>query len=574
MSIFPNNSSILTKSVTCYQIPSQCPTCEFHYHPNFPKNCLCDRLGAKTSHLTSPDSSTPGTCDLTTHFASSWNLDEKKPVLGLQMLFKKTNTCSQFAPINYVVESRLIPKAAIPSKNLVCHLPVPPTFQFMRAGTLELFNIQKPLGIGKYGQVFMVSKLNDFGITSPYSDNQYAVKRMTHRLSYELEMQAYSRMYSRNITSFTKHKSTKLLKKSFSFSNTLDVRKQLRFNLHPFIMRLISSGSMRVKVDQIPDSKKEELMIQQTKTSRKRALRLFASLFTPPTAKVFLLLHDYAGGGDLHQLAFNYLKRPMHPSQAAFYIAELTEALIWLHDIGVVHQDLKLDNVLIHSDGHVALADFGLAVVPPDGPGTPFLSTITSESRHMPPEISEGGSGLIWHAVDWYSLGVLFYRLTFHVNPPQCLSNIQMSGLTGSLLQGLLCFEPKCRLGGGRLGGRTVLAHPGLQHLMLPNGCGSKLPGNLCRYMRNNIDSKTSSIQNPTKVRFKIESMGFSISQPMFPGEMEIPRWLDKLRDAIRKKRLEPPFLPLQQRDFSETSPLSSNVSYSPNPSLRPGHQL
>ena len=44
---------------------------------------------------------------------------------------------------------------------------------------------------------------------------------------------------------------------------------------------------------------------------------------------------------------------------AKFYIAELTLALDAIHQIGYVHRDIKPDNMLLDTKGHLKLADFG-----------------------------------------------------------------------------------------------------------------------------------------------------------------------------------------------------------------------
>jgi len=46
--------------------------------------------------------------------------------------------------------------------------------------------------------------------------------------------------------------------------------------------------------------------------------------------------------------------------RAKFYAAEITLAVQFLHQHGILHRNLKLGNVLVSSDGHCKIADFGL----------------------------------------------------------------------------------------------------------------------------------------------------------------------------------------------------------------------
>ena len=45
---------------------------------------------------------------------------------------------------------------------------------------------------------------------------------------------------------------------------------------------------------------------------------------------------------------------------ARFYLAELVMAVSSVHAMGFIHRDIKPDNILIDSSGHIKLADFGL----------------------------------------------------------------------------------------------------------------------------------------------------------------------------------------------------------------------
>lgn len=82
---------------------------------------------------------------------------------------------------------------------------------------------------------------------------------------------------------------------------------------------------------------------------------------------VFTFVHDqficfileYMMGGDFsHTIeTYGYLDNDV----AKFYVAEVLLAIEYLHSIGVVHRDLKPDNLLVDAQGHLKLTDFGLS---------------------------------------------------------------------------------------------------------------------------------------------------------------------------------------------------------------------
>ena len=75
-----------------------------------------------------------------------------------------------------------------------------------------------------------------------------------------------------------------------------------------------------------------------------------------------VLVVAYCPGGSLHTHVNISLKedgRGFDEHRAAFYVAEIAQAIAHLHSHGIVHRDLKLENVLVHASGHVAVSDFG-----------------------------------------------------------------------------------------------------------------------------------------------------------------------------------------------------------------------
>lgn len=130
--------------------------------------------------------------------------------------------------------------------------------------------------------------------------------------------------------------------------------------------------------------------------------------------KLYLIL-EYAQGGELfHHLA---MEKFFPENVAAFYMAEMILALDHLHHtVGVIYRDLKPENCLLDSEGHLLLTDFGLSKVAVDDPQSPGSSRCNSTGigtiEYMAPEVVRGsdisaiGPGY-GKQCDWWSLGAL-----------------------------------------------------------------------------------------------------------------------------------------------------------------------
>lgn len=121
--------------------------------------------------------------------------------------------------------------------------------------------------------------------------------------------------------------------------------------------------------------------------------------------KLYLIL-EYAQGGELfHHLA---MERMFTEEVAAFYMAEMVLALEHLHrDVGVVYRDLKPENCLLDSEGHLLLTDFGLSKVAVDENDT--CNSMLGTAEYMAPEVIQGKE--YGFPVDWWSLGALGFDL-------------------------------------------------------------------------------------------------------------------------------------------------------------------
>lgn len=76
-------------------------------------------------------------------------------------------------------------------------------------------------------------------------------------------------------------------------------------------------------------------------------------------AKYLYLVMDFLPGGDLMSQLIK--KDIFSETEGKFYMAEMVLAVESIHNINCIHRDLKPDNILIDSNGHIRLSDFGLS---------------------------------------------------------------------------------------------------------------------------------------------------------------------------------------------------------------------
>ncbi|XP_068691896.1 protein kinase C gamma type-like [Montipora foliosa] len=122
---------------------------------------------------------------------------------------------------------------------------------------------------------------------------------------------------------------------------------------------------------------------------------------------------DFMEGGDLLTDLKNQNGR-FPEATARFYISELICGLEFLHLNGIVHRDLKFDNVLINREGHIKIADFGLSHY-----GTPFEEICDNEicgtDLYIAPEV------ILLEPYDssceWWSLGIMCYIMLSGMHP-------------------------------------------------------------------------------------------------------------------------------------------------------------
>ena len=131
-------------------------------------------------------------------------------------------------------------------------------------------------------------------------------------------------------------------------------------------------------------------------------------LFQNDTRLYFVM--PFIKGGELYKI-FKAHKRLPEPV-VKFYALQIALAIGYLHSKGIMHRDLKLENILVDESGYLKIIDYGLAKTLPE---SNLTRTFCGTPEYLAPEmVTQQGHNF---SVDWWALGILIYEMLIGVTP-------------------------------------------------------------------------------------------------------------------------------------------------------------
>ncbi|XP_012946173.1 serine/threonine-protein kinase N2 [Aplysia californica] len=174
-----------------------------------------------------------------------------------------------------------------------------------------------------------------------------------------------------------------------------------------YAIKALKKGDIIAR-DEVESLMSEKRIFEVINTMRHPFLvNLFACF---QTSEHVCFVMEYACGGDLMMhIHSDVFSEP----RTVFYAGCVVLGLQYLHQNKIVYRDLKLDNLLLDSEGYLKMADFGLCK---EGMGyQDRTSTFCGTPEFLAPEVLTETS--YSRAVDWWGLGVLIYEMLVGESP-------------------------------------------------------------------------------------------------------------------------------------------------------------
>ena len=143
------------------------------------------------------------------------------------------------------------------------------------------------------------------------------------------------------------------------------------------------------------------------------------NLLVDPETQVHWLVMEHVDGTNLSRLVRD--EGPLAPDEAAPMLAQVADALVAAHDVGIVHRDVKPSNILVDRRRRAMLSDFGIARTQAD-PALTQTGLLTGSPAYLAPEVAAGERGD--ESADVWSLGATVFHVLAGRPPYEAGDNV------------------------------------------------------------------------------------------------------------------------------------------------------
>eukprot|EP01062_Namystynia_karyoxenos_P064667 TRINITY_DN576_c0_g5_i1.p1 TRINITY_DN576_c0_g5~~TRINITY_DN576_c0_g5_i1.p1 ORF type:complete len:578 (+),score=153.40 TRINITY_DN576_c0_g5_i1:89-1822(+) len=205
------------------------------------------------------------------------------------------------------------------------------------------------------------------------------------------------------------------------------------------IIKAFCSGNPTANREDALKSIREEIKIMK-KLEHPNIIRIYGTM---ESDSELMIVMEYLEGGQVFPSSFP--APPLKVRKLKRIIVGIAKGLDFLHNNGVIHRDIKPDNILTDKRGNVKLADFGVSTEAEGATGQ--VTGFAGSPAFMAPELfEESASAIEGEPTDVWSFGITVYCMTFGHLPKSFASTTNVQELGASIRKTEIVFNHSCEL--------------------------------------------------------------------------------------------------------------------------------